>query len=117
MFQPSQLLQFFLGLSVLFLSGGAGWSMLSGARVKVQAAGATLSVNERLKEVKGIRDDVAETVEELKAVPVINQQKISAYAEELEQAEELIEDTELKLENEVLGLIDREKREKEQEEN
>ena len=104
-FQPSSLLQFLLGLSICFISGGASWSMISGSLVKFQAVGATLSVGERLKEVEEIRDQVEETVEELKQEERINQQEFSAYQLELEQAESLIEETEIKIEEKTTELI------------
>lgn len=105
-FQPSQTLQFLIGLSFSLLSFGGMWSMIRGSNFKVQVAGANLSVNQRLEDVEKIKESLDDTVTQLKAEPTVSSIKIEAYEKELEKAETEILDTEARIEEDLKDLID-----------
>lgn len=80
--------------------------MIRGANVRVSVAGANLSVNEKLQEVKEIKDKVGSAVEQLKAEPSVSRIKIRAIEHELEEAESKINDTDARIEGDLEGLTE-----------
>lgn len=103
-FKPTEILQGCVGLSFVLLSIGGMWSMISGARVELRAAGAMLTVNEGQKLVEEALEDTEDIVNIIQRSPAVPksqkkqlQQKLSTAKDSLSHAEEEINDDAEKL--------------------
>lgn len=94
-----------LGVSAIVISLGGAWSMISGAMVKVSVAGTYFSVNEKLRTVEKVADELTETAKQLKAEPGASHLKLQVLEQELKFSEQQIEDTDAQINYEMERLI------------
>ena len=105
MFRPTERLQSCLGVSLVILSIGGTWSMMSGSIVKFQIAGANFSVNEKLKVIEKVTEELSETTTELRNQPGVSPLKLKAIEAELEQTQSDIDEAESEIESELEQLV------------
>lgn len=104
MFRPNWELQLCIGISMVLLSTGGAWSMVSGAWVEFRAAGIIFSVNRKLERVDIAEDYVKDSVTELKQEPKVDRQKIRAAEQQLQLAEPIIEDAKTEIQHDLEKL-------------
>lgn len=95
-----------VGLSILILSAGGCYSMISGALVKINVAGTNISVNEKLQRVDKIAGVLEASTEQLKNEPGVSPLKIQAIEAELESVETDISATEKEIERDLKQLVE-----------
>ena len=98
MFEPTQVLQGCVGISLVTLSFGGTWSMIQGSVVKGSIAGTTFSVNERLERVEEIEERIEDATAKIIYDPQPSKKEIEAYRQELEEINEEIDRTATELE-------------------
>lgn len=94
MFQPVKELQWCVGASMVFLSLGGAWSMVSGSVVQFRVAGANFSVNQKLEKVEKIKQSLENTTTELKQQPGVSRRQIQRIEQQLQSVEPEIDLTE-----------------------
>lgn len=105
MFNMTERLQTCIGYSLIILSIGGTWSMMTGSIVKFQVAGANFSVNEKLKQVENVAMDLEQTTLQLKDEPGVSRLKLRAIEREIEQVQSEIETTESHIEHDLEKLV------------
>lgn len=105
MFRPTPFSQNCGGLAALILACSASWSMVSGAIVKGSIAGANFSVNEKLKVIEKVTEELSETTSQLKNEPGVSSLKLHAIERELEQTKSDINEAESEVKSELEELI------------
>lgn len=100
-----------IGVSIVILSAGGTYSMISGALVKINVAGTNISVNEKLQRVDKIARDLEQSADLLKQEPTVSKLKIRAIEKELEAVETDIEASQQQLQDDLKQLVEGEDRE------
>ena len=108
MFRPTYELQLCAGASMVLLSCGGAWSMVSGAVVQFRVAGANFSVNQKLEQVESITEVLEQTTTQLKQEPKVNHQRLREVELQLQAIEPEITKTELEIHQELDSLVDSE---------
>ena len=101
MFRPNHELQICAGLSMVLLSIGGSWSMVSGSVVQFRIAGANFSVNEKLERVEEAKEILEDVTTELKRDPKSNRRRIQKAEQQLQLATPPIDETETKIQQDL----------------
>ena len=105
MFRPTYELQLCAGVSMILLSGGGAWSMVSGAFVQFRVAGANFSVNQKLEQVESIAQTLGETTTQLKQEPKVNRLRLREVELQLQAIEPAILQAESEIHQELDSLV------------
>jgi len=101
MFEPDPRFQLCAGISMVLLSFGGTWSMITGAVVQFRVAGANFSVNQKLDRVQEATSILEDVTDELSQEPKVNRQKIARAEEQLQLAMPKIEETETQVQHDL----------------
>ena len=98
MFRPSYTLQNLLGLAAIIMSFGVSGSLLMGAVVNFNVAGANISINRKLQKAEEVIEKAENTVEQLETEPSVSPLKVKGLKAELREAKSIANRTEKEIE-------------------
>lgn len=104
--KPTNELQLCIGGSMLLVSIGICCALLSGSVVRLNVAGANLSVNQKLEQVEKIKESLQQSTQELRQEPSVSKLKIEAIERELEAVDESIQTEEKAIADELDRFVE-----------